>query len=129
MKRWEKTKNIWKHKLQKKIQFWILCWTKSCFWDKMADITVINHYANPSFKPKEEALSFFCKEGVDQYEAFSHQLEQTKVGLFDWLLTIVVWYWKITEGECFRSLYWVYWIFWRNSKDGWLNGTIKEEFE
>ena len=40
---------------------------------------MINHYANPAFNAKDEALSFFTKETRDQYRGFSRQLEQMKV--------------------------------------------------
>ena len=40
---------------------------------------MINHYANPAFSAKDEALNFFSKETTDQYRGFSHQLEQMRV--------------------------------------------------
>ena len=40
---------------------------------------MINHYANPAFNAKDEALNFFSKETTGQYPGFNHQLEQMRV--------------------------------------------------
>ena len=48
--------------------------------EKMTDVNVVNHYANPSFNAEQEALGYFSRETVDQYKGYSRQIEQMKVG-------------------------------------------------
>ena len=54
---------------------------------KMTDVNVVNHYANPSFNAKQEALDYFSRETVDQYKGYSRQVEQMKVSLLDVLIS------------------------------------------
>ena len=95
----------------------------------MSNVTMINHYANPAFKAEEEALRYFEKETADQYKGFKNQLEQLKVRSLHDCIIFLVWNRNISERECVRPLHGIYWIFWRSPKDGWFNGTIKEEFD
>ena len=93
----------------------------------MADVTMINHYANPAFNAKDEALSFFTKETRDQYRGFSRQLEQMKVIHLLEVRDCVVRYGVVSEGKRIRPLHRVHRFFRRNSEDGRRYGTAEEE--
>ena len=93
----------------------------------MADVTMINHYANPAFNAKDEALSFFTKETRDQYRGFSRQLEQMKVIHLLGTRDCVVRYGVVSEGKRIRPLLRALRIFRRNSEDGRCYGAAEEE--